>query len=83
MEGVQISYMAGTIENKEISAFSKLIYRASRGTVLCNFNPQTFNITDIDGKETTRVVFTLLFQAGTYLGERMAKICDGFLVKRF
>jgi hypothetical protein len=83
VDGVQISYMAGTIDNKEINAFTKLIYRASRGTVLCNFDHQTFKIKDLDGRETTRVVFALVFQAGTFLGERMTKICDGFQCRRF
>jgi hypothetical protein len=70
--------MAGTIENKEISGFTKIVYRASRGTVLCHFDSQSFKIKDLEGFEATRVVYVLVFQAGSYLVDRMQKICEAF-----
>ena len=75
--------MAGTIDNTEINSFTKLIYRASRGTVLCNLDSTSFKVKDLDGKEFTRAVFVLVFQAGSYLVDRMTKICDGFQCRRF
>lgn len=49
--GVQISYLAGTINNSEKQIFEKLIYRASRGRVLTHFDDQVFTIKDFEGVE--------------------------------
>ena len=70
--------MAGTIQIKEISSFEKLIFRISRGKVLCYFDPLNFKTKDIDGIEKTLQVYVLVFQGGEYLKEKMTKICDMF-----
>lgn len=78
-----MSYMAGTIGHSEMHNFSRLIYRQSRGKVLCHFDQKDFKTRDLDGKENVRVVFLLVFQSGGVLVERMMKICDAFMCKRY
>ena len=75
--------MAGTIAVAEINQFEKLIFRTSRGKVLCYFDPLNFKIKDVDGNEKIRVVYVLVFQEGDYLKDKVTKICDSFQAKAF
>ena len=81
--GVQISYLAGTINNTEKQNFQKLIYRASRGRVLCYFDDSSFTIKDFEGTEKTRVVYILVFQQVSYLRDRIMRVCESFQGKVF
>lgn len=76
--GVQVGYLAGTINNTEKQTFEKLIYRASRGKVLCYFDEQGFTVKDFEGHEKHRVVYVLVFQSGAHLRERVHRVCETF-----
>jgi hypothetical protein len=75
--------VAGTIDSHELRQFEKLIFRASRGKVLCYFDPHHFKVKDFDGIEKHRVVYVLVFQEGGYLKDKVKRICDAFLGKTF
>lgn len=55
----------------------------SRGKVLVHFDPHQFKIIDFDGNEKERAVYILVFQQGTYLREKVQKVCESFMGKIF
>lgn len=49
--GVQISYVAGTIDLADQNRFRTLIFRVSRGQVLSFIDEQTFEVKDSNGRK--------------------------------
>lgn len=74
--GVQIGYLAGTIDVKDQNTFQKIIFRASRGKVLSYFAQQPCVLRDADGTEIHRTVYVLVYQLGSYLKEKVHRICE-------
>ena len=75
---VSIRYMAGTIDTEEILRFRRLLFRASRGKVLSYFEEIGENLKDFQGKNLIKSVYVLVFEEGTHMKEKIAKICDSF-----
>lgn len=70
-------YVAGTIDGMKILQLEKLVFRLSRGQVLCYFDNDTFQLKDLDGKERTRSVFVLSFVDNDFLKEKVQRVCSG------
>lgn len=55
----------------------RLIFRLSRGQVLCFFDKEIFKLKDLDGVERTRTVFVLSFLSNDFLKEKVLRVCAG------
>ncbi len=75
---MKIVYLAGTIDVTDMRYFEKLVFRTSRGKVLCYFDPLNFKLRDFDGNERSRVVYVLVFQQGDFIKDKVERICDTF-----
>lgn len=75
--------MAGTINKEETLRFKRLLFRASRGKVLSYFEDIEENLKDFQGRSLQKCVYVLVFEEGTHLKEKVAKICDSFQGKRY
>ena len=47
------------------------------------FDENKFTIEDVDGGNTDRIVYVLIFQQGGYLRERIQRVCESFTGKTF
>ena len=61
-DGVHIGYLAGTIDLKDEVIFQKMIFRASRGKVLCYFANTPIKLRQADDTVVERTVYVLVFQ---------------------
>jgi hypothetical protein len=75
--GISLTYLAGTILGSKTQQLQRLLFRLSRGKVLCFFDQESFKLTDLDGVERLRTVFVLIFEGNEYLKEKVSKICAG------
>ena len=82
-QGVQISYIAGTISNTETRSFEKLIYRTSRGKVLTRFHDKDFTLREFDGTIKTKTVYVLIYQEGALMRDKITRVCNTFQGKIF
>ena len=78
-----MSHITGTINSDETDRFQKLIFRATRGNALTYFVPFKQDIEDYHGLKVAKSVYLVLFQNGTILGNKVARVCDSFVGHRF
>jgi hypothetical protein len=80
--GVHISYYAGLIQKSEIFQFKKVLFRASRGKVLCKVcdeSPVDYTRVDpslLASKARDEYVYVLVFQDVHVLRSKIKKICE-------
>jgi len=80
--GVHISYYAGLIQKSEIFQFKKVLFRASRGKVLCKVCDESpIDYTRVGSsllasKARDEYVYVLVFQDVHVLRSKIKKICE-------
>lgn len=82
-DDVRVAYMAGTIFKAEQLRFKKMIFRATRGNALCDFEDLKMELKDYSGKNQDKAVYIIVFQEGTQTRKTITKICDSFMGERF
>lgn len=80
---VSISYIAGTLEKEDVMRFRKLLYRATRGKALSHFENVSQQLKDYQGLDLNKVIYVVVFQEGHHFREKIQKICDSFMGKRY
>ena len=74
--------MAGTVATDETLRFKKMVFRATRGKALTYFRDlDAQGLADYSGAmdKRQRSVYVIVFQEGSHLRDRLAKICDSFM----
>lgn len=59
--GLRLAYAAGTISSSDQFQFQRLIFRSTRGKVLCYFFDKNFSIVTADQQKQERTVYVLVF----------------------
>jgi len=75
--GVNISFIAGTINNDENMRMARMLFRATRGKALTHFSEPFTQ----DGK--SKIVYMVVFQDGQVIRNSVTKIADSFMGSRF
>lgn len=76
--GISIYYYAGIINKSEINQMRKLLFRATKGKVLCKVCDDSFIEYDDRNKKLERCVYVLVFQDVNVLRQRTQKVCETF-----
>lgn len=74
--GISIYYYAGIINKSEINQMRKLLFRATKGKVLCKVCDDSFIEYDDRNKKLERCVYVLVFQDVNVLRQRTQKVCE-------
>jgi len=80
---VSIRYISGTIDKEDMERFRRMLFRSTRGKVLQYYEDIDFPLKDFQGRPLNKVVYVLVFEEGTHFREKIVKLCDSFLGKRF
>jgi V-type H+-transporting ATPase subunit a len=80
---VFIAHIAGTIEVSEKDRLKKLLFRATRGKALTIFEDYIPQGQVDDQKPKSKTVYTIVFQEGRQIREKITRICDSFMGQRF
>lgn len=80
---VSLRYVAGTIEIQDVERFKRILFRALRGKVLAYFDVKNIKLNDFEGIQTQKIVFVLVFEDGHHFSDKVTKICDSFVAKRY
>ncbi|EGR26919.1 V-type ATPase 116kda subunit family protein, putative [Ichthyophthirius multifiliis] len=84
---IQITFLAGVINQEDENRFQKIIFRASKGNVWShikkidqNNQKQGFKLIPLKGFQHKKSIFILLYSAGynSYLDLKLRKICSAF-----
>lgn len=81
--GSVLGFFAGTIDTSHVAAFSRIVFRVSRGNCFTRFADIPERLTDSEsGEKLYKSVFLLLFP-GLELKSKVGKICDAFNANRY
>lgn len=82
---VSIRYMAGTIDKQEMVRFKRMLFRATRGKVLCHFEDMDVKLHDFQGQLLNKAIYILIYQTpgdsssmSSHFKDKLTKICDSF-----
>lgn len=77
--GISIYYYAGIINKSEINQMKKLLFRATKGKVLCKVvDDQVIQYDNVSSRKVEKCVYVLVFQDVNVLRQRTQRICDSF-----
>ena len=75
-------YLGGTLPREDQFRFKKLLFRTTRGKAFVNFFemdiPQTDKLRGMS-KYENKLVYICTFEEGSYLRDRITKLCSSFL----
>lgn len=75
--GINISFVAGTINDGEDIRMQRMLFRITRGKALTHFSAPFIQ----DKKQ--KLVYMVVYQDGQMIKDRIQKICDSFMGSRF
>lgn len=70
--GVQITFVAGTINDGEQDRMKRLLFRVTRGKALTHFK-------EFEQEGQKKAAYMVVYQDGQLIRERVQKICDSFM----
>jgi len=78
---IRVCYIGGIVKSNEINRFKKILYRATRGKTYTKFGEIVYResdrMTDMKAK-SDKHAFIVMFEEGTYLKDRVFRICKSF-----
>ncbi|RMZ53545.1 hypothetical protein APUTEX25_003367 [Auxenochlorella protothecoides] len=80
--GIQLGFLAGTIQLEKLAAFERLLFRATRGNMYLKHGEVGTVADPISGEGQEKSVFTVFF-AGERARSKIAKICEAFSANRY
>lgn len=81
--GLNVSHIAGTINQFEKERLQRLIFRATRGTALIYYQDIVQPFIDYRGGKTNKTVYIIIYQEGDYYTQKLLKILSSFLSKTY
>jgi hypothetical protein len=74
--GIQLNYTAGSLDTNDQVAFRRLLFRTSKGKVLCYFSNTSFQLIDHENKfGNSRIVYVLVYEHGELMKKKVDAIC--------
>ncbi|CAI2384062.1 unnamed protein product [Moneuplotes crassus] len=80
---LNISHIAGTINQSEKERLQRMIFRATRGTALSYFQDIAQPFISYKGDKTYKTVFIIIYQDGEYYTEKLRRILSSFMTNIF
>jgi V-type H+-transporting ATPase subunit a len=78
-----LNVFAGTIAAKHLEAFSRMVFRVSRGNCFLRWVSVPEPIFDIERNESVAKTVFVLFFPGQHLRSKLTRICEGFGATRY
>lgn len=78
-----MGHVVGTIFTADKDRLKKILFRVSRGNALVSYKDIERPFKNSEGKFELKSVYFIVFEEGEVIRDKIGRVCDSFLGKRF